>query len=89
MKEERDYITIAHRLYLSGTSQKSAWCFKDCLFFVCKVTVSVSLSFWFLFFFFVLVLVLVAEFGASQGKKKSPPQGCYTPLFIEGECLGF
>ena len=48
--------------------------------------VSVSVSFF--FFGFCLFDVWFRGSGGSQ-KSKSPPQGCYTPLFIEGECLGF
>ena len=43
--EKKNYITIALRLYLSGTSRKDAWSSKVCLVSVCLVSVSVSIGF--------------------------------------------
>ena len=69
MKEDGDYITIALRLYLSGTSRKSVWCFRDCFFFVQLFTVSVSLLLASVcFFYFVLVWLQDWE-GEFRGPK--------------------
>ena len=78
--EEKNYVIIALRLYLSGTSRKSAWCLKDCLLFVCLVTVSVFFS---VFFFFVMVLV----FGFVRGQPgRESFQNCLHSPFYNGEC---
>ena len=49
--------------------------------------VSVSVSFF--YFGFCLFDVWLQRFGGEAKSQKNPLQGCYTPIFIEGECLGF
>ena len=82
LNETKSYVIIALRLYLSGTSRNSAWCFRDGLLFVCLVTVSVSLS---VFCVLVIVFLFLVLFGASQRREPKLPT---LPLFIMGS-VGF
>ena len=65
--EERNLITVALRLYLSGTSRKDTWSFKVHLVSVCLVSVSVSLGFGLCFFWFEW-----QRFGGEDSESKSP-----------------
>ena len=70
-----------------GTSRKGSQSPKGGLVSACLISVSV------LSFLFCFCLVSFGLSGRGSGERnseaKSPPQGGGTPLFIEGECLGF
>ena len=90
--EEKNYVTVALRLYLFGTSRKDTWSSKVRLVSVCLVLVSVSLSFCSLFFGSFLVsgvLFLVWGKEAAESKKKKSSLGLRHSSFYNGECLGF
>ena len=81
--EEKNYVIIALRLYLSGTSRKSAWCLRDCLLFVCLVTVPVSLGFGFFFLVsFFVSGVDCFKFGGRRLRVQKVPSKVETLLFL-------
>ena len=82
--EERNYITVALRLYLSGTSRKDTWSSKVLLVSVCLVSVSVSLGFGFYFFvsFFFVSRVDCFQFGGRRLRVKKVPSKVETLLFL-------
>ena len=83
--EERNLITVALRLYLSGTSRKDIWSSKVPLVSVFLVPVSVSLGFgfFFLFLFFCFGSWLF-EFGGNRPRvqKKKVLLKVETLLFL-------
>ena len=69
--EERNLITVALRLYLSGTSRRDTWSSKVRLVSVCLVSVSVSLGFGFCFLVsFFVSGVDCFEFGGRRLRVK-------------------
>ena len=88
--EEKNYVTVALRLYLSGTSRKDTWSSKVRLVSVCLVLVSVFLSFCSLFFGSFLVSgVLFLAWGEGGSRVQKSSLSLLHSLFYNGECLWF
>ena len=88
--EEKNYRTVALRLYLSGTSRKDTWSSKVRLVSVCLVSLSVSIGFGFCFFVsFLFRELIVLSFGGRRLRVKKSSLRLRHSSFYNGECLGF